>query len=85
MDVAKSLSQTMERKVSTQTVCRELRKIGLKAGIKCKRPFLSKHHRRVRIDFTIAHKNYSLEDWKEVIWSDEVKFNCLGLDGRKWI
>ena len=40
VDVAKFLSQTMSRKVSTQTVCRELRKIELKTYIKYKRLFL---------------------------------------------
>ena len=74
----------MGRKVSTQTMHRGLREIGLKAHIKSKRPFLSQHHRKERLDFAIAHKDYSLEDWKEWVWSDEVKFNCRGLDGRKW-
>ena len=40
VNVAKFLSQMMSRKVSTHTVCRELRKIELKAHIKSKRPFL---------------------------------------------
>ena len=65
VDVAKSLSQTMGRKVSTQTVHRGLRKIGLKAHIKSKRPFLSQHHKKERLDFAMTHKDYSLEDWKE--------------------
>ena len=60
--MAKSLSQMMGRKVSTQTVHRGLREIGLKAHIKSKRPFLSQHHRKERLDFAMTHKNYSLED-----------------------
>ena len=30
------------------------------------------------MDFAIAHKDWTLEDWKKVIWSDETKINCLG-------
>ena len=30
------------------------------------------------MDFAIAHKDWILEDWKMVIWSDKTKINCLG-------
>jgi hypothetical protein len=26
-----------------------------------------------------------VENWKQVIWSDETKINCLGSDRRKWV
>jgi hypothetical protein len=26
-----------------------------------------------------------VENWKQVIWSDEIKINCLGSDRRKWV
>ena len=37
------------------------------------------------MDFSLAHKDWTLEDWKQVIWSDETKINHLGSDGRKWV
>ena len=37
------------------------------------------------MDFALAHKNWTLEDWKHAIWSDETKINRLGSDGRKWV
>jgi len=58
---------------------------GMKAVVKRKRPFLSKHHRRERLDFALAHQDWTVEDWKSVVWSDETKINCLGSDGRKWV
>ena len=33
----------------------------------------------------IRHKDWTLEDWKRVVWSDETKINCLGSDCRKWV
>ena len=36
------------------------------------------------MDFAEAHKFWTLEHWKRVIWSDKTKINCLGSDGRKW-
>ena len=38
-----------------------------------------------RLDFAIAHQDWTLEDWKKVVWSDETKINRLGSDGRKWV
>ena len=35
------------------------------------------------MDFAIRHKDWTLGDWKRVVWSDETKINCLGSDGRK--
>ena len=56
----------------------------MKAVVKRNRPLLSKRHRRERLDFAICHQDWTVEDWKRVVWSDETKINCLGLDGRKW-
>ena len=36
------------------------------------------------MDFGLAHKDWTVEDWKGVVWSDETKINRLGSDGRKW-
>ena len=36
------------------------------------------------LDFALAHKDWTLEDWKHVILSDETKINLLGSDGKKW-
>ena len=33
----------------------------------------------------MSHKEWTLEDWKRVVWSDETKINRLGSDGRKWV
>lgn len=50
-----------------------------------KRPLLKKTHRRERLQWAERHREYTLEDWKRVIWSDETKINRLGSDGRKWV
>jgi DDE superfamily endonuclease len=57
----------------------------MKAVVKKKKPFLSKRHRKARMDFAIAHLEWTIEDWKRVVWSDETKINRLGSDGRKWV
>src|SRR3954447_18383408 len=62
-----------------------LEKNSLKAAIKTKKPFLTERHRKERLDFALAHQNWTVEDWKTVVWSDETKINRLGSDGRRWV
>ena len=46
---------------------------------------MTSRHRRNRLDFAIAHQDWTLDDWKRVIWSDETKINRFQSDGRQWI
>jgi len=36
-------------------------------------PLLSAKHRKARLDFAYAHRDWTLEDWKLVVWSDETQ------------
>ncbi|CAL1709376.1 unnamed protein product [Somion occarium] len=47
---------------------------------------ICRHVKRAdRLDFTLEHRDWTEDDWKRVIWSDETKITCLGADGRKWV
>ena len=83
--ITKTLMGIKNEPLSSQTIHRHLKKAGLKAVVKQKKPFLSKWHRRERLDFAIAHQYWTVDDWKQVVWSDETKINHLGSDGRKWV
>lgn len=58
-------------KICYQTVWNSLHSIGIVAKRKRKKPFLSKKHRIKRYRWAIAHRSWTLEDWKRVIFSDE--------------
>jgi len=85
VEVAKALSNITNKPLSPQTVCRSLKAAGMRAVAKKKKPFLTKKHRKARMDFALAHQHWTVEDWKRVVWSDETKINRLGSDGRKWV
>jgi hypothetical protein len=85
VQVAKALKNVTNQSISSETVRRNLREIGMKAVVKRKRPFLKPRHRRERLQWAERCKEFTLEDWKRVIWSDEVKINRLGSDGRTWV
>ena len=57
----------------------------MKAVVNTKRPRLTPHHRKERLDIAIRHQHWTLEDWKKVVWSDEAKINHLRSDGRRLV
>ena len=71
--------------VSSETVRRVLRKNSFKAVVKKKKPLLSLRHRKARLAFALKYREWTVEDWKRVIWSDETKINRFGSDGREWV
>jgi hypothetical protein len=74
----KTLQNIINKHLSTETVHYYLKKAGMEAVIKKKMPHLTKHYRRERLNFEISHKDWTVENWKSVIWSDGTKVNCLG-------
>jgi transposase len=85
VQITKPLQDIINQPLSTKTVQQHLKEANLKPVVKRKRPFLSKRHRRERLDWAISHQDWTVEDWKVVVWSDETKINRLGSDGRKWV
>ena len=85
VQITRTLKDIINQPLSAKTVQRHLSQAGMKAVVKKKRPFLSKRHRRERLDFAITHQHWTMDDWKRVVWSDETKINRLGSDGRKWV
>jgi len=85
VQVTKTLSNIVNQPISAQTVRNGMKKAGMKAVVKKKRPLLSKKHRQERLDFALSHQDWTVDDWRRVVWSDETKINRLGSDGRKWV
>lgn len=82
--VRRELAKDQGVQLSADTVRRALKRAGLRARAKVKKPTLSEKHRRDRLEFAHKYKTWTEEDWKYVIWSDETKINLWGSDGREW-
>lgn len=46
-----------------------------------KKPYISARNRRLRVQWCRAHLNWTVEDWRRVLWSDESPF-VLSFNGR---
>ena len=79
------INSIISNPVSSNTVRRVLKKHSFKAVVKKKKPLLSARHRQKRLAFALKHREWTVEDWKRVIWSDETKINRFGSDGREYV
>lgn len=84
VEAQKVLEQELGKKVSKHTVYRALKEQGLEAGKKIKKPALSPKNVRERLAFAKSHKDWTVDDWQRVIWSDETKINRFCSDGMSW-
>lgn len=78
-------NQLLEQPVSHMTVRRRLREAGLIAKKVVKRPALKPEHIKGRLQFTKKYKEWTVDDWARVVWSDESKINRICSDGIRWV
>jgi len=57
--------------ISASSVQRILKQNGYHAVKPTRKPGLNVAQKRARLAFCISHQDWTLEDWKKVIWSDE--------------
>ena len=70
------------RRVSPKTVSRRLHEMGYYSRIPKRKPLISNRNRKQRLVFYNTHKNWTLSQWKNIIWSDESRFTLFNNDGR---
>ncbi|KAG0756420.1 hypothetical protein G6F24_011163 [Rhizopus arrhizus] len=68
-------------RLTYNTTLNALKSLGFKARPKRKVPLLSAKHRKARLEWALAHKYWTIDDWRKVIFSDESKINVWGSDG----
>ena len=83
--VKRAINDTCDINISVDTVRRALKEVGLKSGVKPKKPLLQPRHIKCRYEFALKHQYWTVDDWKRVVWSDETKINRFGSDGRQWV
>jgi hypothetical protein len=57
--------------ISPSTVNRVLHQQGMDAMHMINKPMLTREHVRNRLELTLAHRGWTVEQWKQVIFSDE--------------
>ena len=68
--------------VSKRTLRRRIKDLGYKSCRSAKKPLISEKNRKKRLEFYKAHKNFSVQDWGRIIWTDESRFKLFNPDGK---
>ncbi len=74
-------NQGMQNTISERTR-RTLKQMGYSSRRPHRVPLLSAKNRKRRLQCTHAHQNWTIENWKNVAWSDESRFLLQCSDGR---
>ncbi len=75
-------NQGIQKTISKCTTHRNLKQMGYSSRRLHRVLLPSAKNRKRRIQFTQAHQNWTIEDWKNVAWSDESRFLLRHSDGR---
>ena len=81
VEAAKVIAKEHGTKVSPDTVRRILKESEFKARKRVKKPALTARHKQTRLKWAEKHREWTINDWKRVVWSDETKINRVGSDG----
>src|SRR5450432_2097678 len=76
---------SLKSKVSISTVCKTLKENGYSSYKRTMKPGLKLDDKARRYKWCLDHKDWKLEDWKNVIWTDETSVKLGGVRGARRI
>ena len=71
--------------ISSRTVRRELHGMGFHGWTAASKPYISKCNAKHRMQWCKAHRHWTLEQWRRILWSDESHFSIWQSDGQVWV
>ncbi|CAJ0923773.1 unnamed protein product [Ranitomeya imitator] len=84
-DQVNATQSSSSRHISTTTVKWRLCAAGLHGKIAAKKPLLRTGNKQKTLVWTKEHKEWTLDQWKSVLWSDESKFEIFGSNHRVFV
>lgn len=84
-ELTAEFNSTQEHPVSVSTVKSRLSSAGLRGCVAVKKPLLRKVNKQKRLAWAKRYKNWTVEDWKKVLWTDESKFELFGNKRRVFV
>lgn len=75
----------VKNNISVSTVKNRLREAGLNGRVARKKPLLAKKNIKARYEWAKDHLNWTVDDWKNVIFSDESPFQLFQSGGRVFV
>lgn len=76
-EIRVEVDKSREKPVSVSTVKRRLRDANLFGRVAVRKPLLKPRNKKKRMQWTLTHCDWSEEDYRKVLWSDESKFEIF--------
>ena len=76
--ITSMIRNNFKKSVSESTVRRRLKDHGLIGRIAVKKPLLRQVNVKKRLKWAKEHRHWTIAQWKNVLWSDESKFEVFG-------
>lgn len=76
--------QQLGYSISYSSTTNVLKSMNFHARIKKKKPLLTKKHMKLRLAWAKKYRNWTVDQWRQVVFSDETKVNIWGSDGCKY-
>lgn len=73
----------INKNVSVDTCKRVMKRMGYGFYTAKEKPLLTKLQKKKRLIFALARRNWTIDQWRSIIWSDESKFEVTVGDERK--
>lgn len=85
-EIQQKFNSSQDKKISAVTIRRNLHQIGINSRVSAPKPLLTEAQREKRLSWCIERQDWSVRQWKTVIWSDESRFTLFQNDGpvRVW-
>jgi transposase len=85
-EIQKRFAEVNSVKVSKNTIRTNLHELGIFSRIAANKPLLKNQQRENRLKWCMQRRNWTVRQWKAIIWSDESRFKIFRSDGptRVW-
>lgn len=70
-ELVQSAARDYQVQLSESTANRMLHAAGLRIRHSIRKPLLTAEHKRRRLEFALAHQDWTIDDWKHAVFSDE--------------
>ena len=78
-DKLTEIGQLTSTTVSCQTICCWAHDLGYHSCVAAKKPFVNDQQKEKRLAFANDHLNWTVNDWRTVVWLDEPSFEIRKL------
>ncbi len=78
--IVKTFAESTGKVVCKNTIKKTLYKMGYNSHTALRKPLVSEHNRKIRLNWAREKRSWTIDNWKNVVWSDESRFTLYQND-----